>query len=89
MLEVALPILNRDEDGFMVVLEEEGTDNFGNNNNGRGLVEATRRADDAIGVLGTSSTMKSLIRCWLHLPIATQADLKFMTLTAQTNPSAR
>lgn len=50
MLEAALPILNRDEDGFMVVLEEEGTDNFGNNNNGRGLIEATRRADDAIGV---------------------------------------
>jgi glycerophosphoryl diester phosphodiesterase len=50
MLEVALPILNRDPDGFMVVLEEEGTDNFGNNNNGRGLIEATQRADDAIGV---------------------------------------
>ncbi|MBD1996664.1 alkaline phosphatase [Leptolyngbya sp. FACHB-541] len=50
MLEAALPILNRDPDGFMVVLEEEGTDNFGNNNNGRGLIEATRRADDAIGV---------------------------------------
>jgi glycerophosphoryl diester phosphodiesterase len=50
MLEAALPILNRDEDGFMVVLEEEGTDNFGNNNNGRGLIEATQRADDAIGV---------------------------------------
>ncbi|HEY9735325.1 MAG TPA: alkaline phosphatase, partial [Trichocoleus sp.] len=50
MLAAALPILNRDPDGFMVVLEEEGTDNFGNNNNGRGLIEATRRADDAIGV---------------------------------------
>jgi glycerophosphoryl diester phosphodiesterase len=50
MLQAALPILNRDSDGFMVVLEEEGTDNFGNNNNAPGLVEATRRADDAIGV---------------------------------------
>ncbi|MBD1939730.1 alkaline phosphatase [Microcoleus sp. FACHB-68] len=50
MLEAALPILNRDPQGFMVVLEEEGTDNFGNNNNGRGLIEATQRADDAIGV---------------------------------------
>jgi glycerophosphoryl diester phosphodiesterase len=50
MLEAALPILNADPDGFMVVAEEEGTDNFGNNNNGRGLVEATKRADDAIGV---------------------------------------
>jgi len=50
MLEAALPILNADPDGFMVVLEEEATDNFGNNNNGQGLVEATIRADDAIGV---------------------------------------
>ncbi|MBD2258283.1 alkaline phosphatase [Pseudanabaena sp. FACHB-2040] len=50
MLAAALPILNQDPDGFMVVLEEEGTDNFGNNNNGRGLIEATQRADDAIGV---------------------------------------
>jgi len=50
MLQAALPILNQDPDGFMVVLEEEGTDNFGNNNNGPGLVEATQRADDAIGV---------------------------------------
>ncbi|CAA9335536.1 Alkaline phosphatase, partial [uncultured Leptolyngbya sp.] len=50
MLEAALPILNEDPDGFMVVLEEEATDNFGNNNNGQGLVEATIRADDAIGV---------------------------------------
>jgi glycerophosphoryl diester phosphodiesterase len=50
MLEAALPILNADPDGFMVVLEEEGTDNFSNNDNGRGLIEATTRADDAIGV---------------------------------------
>jgi len=34
----------------LVVLEEEATDNFGNNNNGQGLVEAAIRADDAIGV---------------------------------------
>ena len=38
------------EDGFMVVLEEEGADNFPNNNNGAGGVEATLRADAAIGV---------------------------------------
>ncbi|MBD2152907.1 alkaline phosphatase [Leptolyngbya sp. FACHB-16] len=50
MLEAALPILAQDEDGFFVVLEEEGTDNFGNNNNGRGVVEAAIRADEAIGV---------------------------------------
>lgn len=38
------------EDGFMVVLEEEGSDNFPNNNNGAGAIEATLRADEAIGV---------------------------------------
>ena len=38
------------EDGFMVVLEEEGADNFPNNNNSAGAIEATLRADEAIGV---------------------------------------
>ena len=38
------------EDGFMVVLEEEGSDNFPNNNNAPGAIEATLRADAAIGV---------------------------------------
>ncbi|MBW4534973.1 MAG: alkaline phosphatase [Pleurocapsa minor HA4230-MV1] len=38
------------EDGFMVVMEEEGSDNFPNNNNGAGTVESTLRADEAIGV---------------------------------------
>ena len=38
------------EDGFMVVLEEEGADNFPNNNNAAGTIEATLRADAAIGV---------------------------------------
>ena len=38
------------EDGFMVVLEEEGSDNFPNNNNSAGAIEATLRADEAIGV---------------------------------------
>jgi glycerophosphoryl diester phosphodiesterase len=38
------------EDGFMVVMEEEGSDNFTNDNNGAGSVEATLRADEAIGV---------------------------------------
>ncbi|MGL5941143.1 MAG: alkaline phosphatase [Waterburya sp.] len=38
------------EDGFMVVMEEEGSDNFSNDNNGAGTVESTLRADEAIGV---------------------------------------
>jgi len=50
MLEVALPILDADPDGFFLVLEEEGSDNFGNDNNAAGTIEATIRADEAIGV---------------------------------------
>ena len=50
MLEVALPILDRDPDGFFLVLEEEATDNFGNDNNASGVIEAAIRADEAIGV---------------------------------------
>ncbi len=50
MLEAALPILSADPDGFMVVMEEEGTDNLANNNNSPGTLEATLRADAALGV---------------------------------------
>ena len=45
-----LDLFSQEEDGFMIVLEEEGTDNFGNNNNARGTIDATLRADAAIGV---------------------------------------
>ena len=50
MMDAALQILDRDPDGFFLVLEEEATDNFGNNNNAAGVIEAAIRADDAIGV---------------------------------------
>ncbi|MBW4442914.1 MAG: alkaline phosphatase [Plectolyngbya sp. WJT66-NPBG17] len=50
MLEAALKIIKRDPDGFFAVVEEEGTDNFGNNNNAVGAIEGVRRADAAIGV---------------------------------------
>lgn len=50
MLAAALPILSQDPDGFMVVAEEEGTDNLGNDNNSRGVIEATLRADATLGV---------------------------------------
>ncbi len=50
MLEASLKILRRDPDGFFVVVEEEGTDNFANSNNAVGTIEAMRRADAAIGV---------------------------------------
>jgi glycerophosphoryl diester phosphodiesterase len=50
MLAASLTILEQDSDGFFVVVEEEGTDNFGNDNNAVGTIEALRRADAAIGV---------------------------------------
>ena len=50
MLEATLKIVSQDEDGFFIVLEEEGSDNFCNFNNAKGCIEATKRADDAVGV---------------------------------------
>ncbi len=48
MTSAALRILGGGK--FLLVVEEEGTDNFGNFNNGRGTLEALKRADDALGV---------------------------------------
>ncbi len=52
MLEttLGLDLFSNNENGMFVVLEEEGTDNFGNNNNAAGTIEAVLRADAAIGV---------------------------------------
>jgi len=52
MVDAAIRILsNNSSKGFYLVAEEEGTDNFSNNAlNARGAIEATKRADDAIGV---------------------------------------
>jgi alkaline phosphatase len=50
MGEAALAILSRDPEGFMLVAEEEGTDNFGNRNNAKGQMQALVRVDEAIGV---------------------------------------
>jgi len=50
MLTAALQVVSQNPNGFMVVLEEEGTDNFGNPNNAAGTIEAALRADAAIGV---------------------------------------
>ena len=47
MISAALGILSRDPDGFLLVAEEEGTDNFGNDNNASGTLEALQRADAA------------------------------------------
>jgi alkaline phosphatase len=50
MLTKALALLSARDRPFLVVLEEEGTDNFANDNNAAGTLEALRRADAAIGV---------------------------------------
>jgi len=50
MTEVAIRVLSRNGQDFLLIVEEEGTDNFGNKNNASGVLEAARRADDAIGV---------------------------------------
>ncbi len=50
MLSAALPILAANGRGFLLVAEEEGTDNFPGANNAYGTLEALRRADVAIGV---------------------------------------
>lgn len=52
MTETALRILSNDRSNqFFLVVEEEGTDNFPNNNNASGTFESLKRADDAIGVV--------------------------------------
>lgn len=50
MTSAALDVLSKDDSQFLLVIEEEGTDNFGNKNNAAGVMEAAKRADDAIGV---------------------------------------
>ncbi|NJK34774.1 MAG: DUF4114 domain-containing protein [Oscillatoriales cyanobacterium SM2_2_1] len=51
MMRETLRLMSVDPDGFMIVAEEEGTDNFGNVNNAPGVLEALRRTDEAFGVV--------------------------------------
>ncbi len=51
MSRAALRVLGASGERFLLVIEEEGTDNFGNNNNAAGTLEALRRTDEAVGVL--------------------------------------
>ena len=46
-----LDILATHDRPFLMVVEEEGSDNFANDNNAAGALEALRRADEAIGVV--------------------------------------
>ncbi len=50
MTEKALEIIKHKGKNFFMVVEEEGTDNFSNENNAKGTLEALSRADAAIGV---------------------------------------
>ncbi len=50
MVQVAIEISSRNEKGFLLVVEEEGTDNFADvANNAEGTIVALERTDDAIG----------------------------------------
>lgn len=49
MTKAALKILSKNNQQFILVVEEEGTDNFGNKNNANGMFEALKHADDTIG----------------------------------------
>ncbi|BAZ79485.1 glycerophosphoryl diester phosphodiesterase [Sphaerospermopsis kisseleviana NIES-73] len=53
MLDVTQKLMERHpnfNNGSITIVEEEGTDNFGNNNNAAGTLEGLRRTDAAIGV---------------------------------------
>jgi alkaline phosphatase len=50
MTETAIKFFDNKGKRFFLVVEEEGTDNFGNHTNANGMLEALKRADDAIGV---------------------------------------
>lgn len=50
MTDAAIKFLSSKKGNFFLVIEEEGTDNFGNANNANGYFEAIKRADDAMGV---------------------------------------
>ncbi|MFH1197379.1 MAG: alkaline phosphatase [bacterium] len=50
MTKTAVAFLSRSNNQFFLMAEEEGTDNLGNHCNARGMLEALKRADDAVGV---------------------------------------
>lgn len=51
MIETALRILETRPEPFLMVVEEEGPDNFGNYLNASGVFESLGRADEGIGVV--------------------------------------
>jgi alkaline phosphatase len=53
MTKAAINFFDKRSKQFFLVIEEEGTDNFGNHTNANGMFEALKRADDAIGVVSS------------------------------------
>ena len=51
MVSAALKVLSKHPEGFLLVAEEEGSDNFGNANNAYGVLDALQRADAAYEVV--------------------------------------
>jgi alkaline phosphatase len=50
MVEASLKVLARNPSGFLLVAEEEGSDNYAGKNNAKGALMALHRADEALGV---------------------------------------
>jgi alkaline phosphatase len=50
MISAALRVLTLYPDGFLLIAEEEGTDNFAGKNNARAALAALKRADEGIAV---------------------------------------
>jgi alkaline phosphatase len=50
MVRAALDVLSSIRPDFLLIAEEEATDNFGGENNARAVLAAAKRADDGIGV---------------------------------------
>lgn len=50
MTRMALTFLESKGKQFLLVVEEEGSDNFANDNNSSGVIDALIRADEAIGI---------------------------------------
>lgn len=68
MIAAALPILAADRDGFLLVGNEEATDDLAGDNNAPGLIEAGAGADRAIAVV------RRFAETYRDLTIVTTAD---------------
>jgi alkaline phosphatase len=51
MTRAAINVLNRDGEQFLLIVEEEGPDNFGNHNNASGVFESLRRTDETFALV--------------------------------------